>query len=110
MSTSSICTFHVPSPVLIENESLTGVTSMSYDLHGTWDKTNKWVGPYLNAHSNLTEIKDAMNLLWRNDINPNKVVLGTGFYGRAFTATSPNCLTPGCTYESGAPRQPCSNE
>ncbi|KAM0313290.1 hypothetical protein ACHAPQ_012074 [Fusarium lateritium] len=83
---------------------------MSYDLHGTWDKTNKWVGPYLNAHTNMTEIKDAMNLLWRNNINGNKVVLGTGFYGRAFTATSPNCLKPGCTYESGAPRQPCSNE
>ncbi|KAL2759070.1 glycoside hydrolase family 18 protein, partial [Sodiomyces alcalophilus JCM 7366] len=83
---------------------------MSYDLHGTWDKTNKWVGPYLNAHTNLTEIKEAMNLLWRNNIDPDKVVLGTGFYGRAFTATSPNCLSPGCTYESGAPRQPCSNE
>lgn len=92
------------------DERLTSVFSMSYDLHGTWDKTNKWVGPYLNAHTNLTEIKEAMNLLWRNDINPNKVVLGTGFYGRAFTATSPNCLSPGCTYESGAPRQPCSNE
>ncbi|KAH7309113.1 hypothetical protein B0I35DRAFT_359977 [Stachybotrys elegans] len=83
---------------------------MSYDLHGTWDKTNKWVGPYLNAHTNLTEIRDAMDLLWRNKINPDKVVLGTGFYGRAFTATSPNCLSPGCTYESGAPRQPCSKE
>lgn len=83
---------------------------MSYDLHGTWDKGNKWVGPYLNAHTNLTEIKQAMDLLWRNDINPDKVVLGTGFYGRAFTATSPDCLKPGCTYESGAPRQRCSNE
>jgi hypothetical protein len=86
------------------------LNSMSYDLHGTWDKTNKWVGPYLNAHTNLTEIKEAMNLLWRNDINPDKVVLGLGFYGRAFTATSPGCLAPGCTYVSGAPRQPCSNE
>jgi GH18 family chitinase len=83
---------------------------MSYDLHGTWDKGNTWVGPYLNAHTNLTEIEQAMDLLWRNNIDPDKVVLGTGFYGRAFTATSPNCLAPGCTYESGAPRQPCSNE
>ncbi|KAM6526029.1 hypothetical protein FSOLCH5_002160 [Fusarium solani] len=83
---------------------------MSYDLHGTWDKPNKWVGPYLNAHTNLTEIKEAMNLLWRNKVSPDKVVLGTGFYGRAFTATSPDCLKPGCTYESGAPRQKCSNE
>ncbi|KAL6410909.1 putative class V chitinase [Ilyonectria robusta] len=84
--------------------------NMSYDLHGTWDKGNQWVGPYLNAHTNLTEIKQAMDLLWRNNIDPDKVVLGTGFYGRAFTATSPDCLAPGCTYESGAPRQPCSNE
>ncbi|KAI8648702.1 Chitinase [Fusarium keratoplasticum] len=83
---------------------------MSYDLHGTWDKGNTWVGPYLNAHTNLTEIKQAMDLLWRNDIDPDKVVLGTGFYGRAFTASSPDCLAPGCTYESGAPRQRCSNE
>ncbi|KAH7128090.1 putative class V chitinase [Dactylonectria estremocensis] len=84
--------------------------NMSYDLYGTWDKGNKWVGPYLNAHTNLTEIKQAMDLLWRNNINPNKVVLGTGFYGRAFTATSSDCLAPGCMYESGAPRQRCSNE
>ncbi|KAI8721624.1 Chitinase [Fusarium sp. LHS14.1] len=83
---------------------------MSYDLHGTWDKGNEWVGPYLNAHTNLTEIKEAMNLLWRNNVSPDKVVLGTGFYGRAFMATSPDCLEPGCTYESGAPRQECSNE
>ncbi|KAK7423090.1 hypothetical protein QQZ08_009257 [Neonectria magnoliae] len=83
---------------------------MSYDLHGTWDKGNKWVGPYLNAHTNLTEIKQAMDLLRRNNIDPDKVVLGTGFYGRAFTATRPDCLDPGCTYESGAPRQRCSNE
>lgn len=83
---------------------------MSYDLHGIWDKTNKWVRPYLNAHTNLTEIKDAINLLWRNEISPDKIVLGTGFYRRTFIATSPNCLSPGCTYESGAPRYPCSNE
>jgi chitinase len=51
-----------------------------------------------------------MDLLWRNDISPDKVTLGTAFYGRAFTATSSRCLTPGCTYSSGADRQPCSGE
>jgi chitinase len=51
-----------------------------------------------------------MDLLWRNDISPDKVTLGTAFYGRAFTATSSKCLTPGCTYSSGADRQPCSSE
>lgn len=65
---------------------------------------------YLNAHTNLTEIRDAMDLLWRNDISPDKVTLGTAFYGRAFTATSSKCLTPGGTYSSGADRQPCSGE
>jgi hypothetical protein len=51
-----------------------------------------------------------MDLLWRNNITPNKVVLGTAFYGRAFTASSPNCLSPGCTFDSGAKKGPCSQE
>ncbi|KAG9251358.1 putative class V chitinase [Emericellopsis atlantica] len=83
---------------------------MTYDFHGVWDKPNKWVGPYLNSHTNLTEIKDGMDLLWRNDISPSKVTLGMAFYGRGFTATSPNCLEPGCTFESGTPAQACSGE
>ncbi|KAK2750070.1 hypothetical protein FQN57_004562 [Myotisia sp. PD_48] len=83
---------------------------MSYDLHGTWDRGNKWVGPYLNSHTNLTEIANALDLLWRNDINPDKVVLGLAFYARAFTATSSSCLEPGCTFESGANPGKCSRE
>jgi len=83
---------------------------MSYDLHGTWDIGNKWTGAFLNAHSNLTEIELALDLLWRNDIDPDQVVLGLAFYGRAFTVTSASCTTPGCTYESGANAGPCSNE
>ncbi|KAL4909586.1 hypothetical protein BDW74DRAFT_174788 [Aspergillus multicolor] len=83
---------------------------MTYDLHGAWDRGNKWLGPYLNAHTNLTEIQDAMDLLWRNKISSKKVILGTGFYGRAFTATSESCMEPGCTYESAANKGPCSNE
>jgi GH18 family chitinase len=83
---------------------------MSYDLHGAWDKGNKWLGPYLNAHTNLTEISDALDLLWRNKIPSNKVVLGTAFYGRAFAATSTSCLEPGCTFESAATMGDCSRE
>lgn len=49
---------------------------MSYDLHGTWDLANKWVGPYLNAHTNLTEIDSALDLLWLHDISPDKIVMG----------------------------------
>ncbi|KAG2000885.1 hypothetical protein GB937_010731, partial [Aspergillus fischeri] len=83
---------------------------MSYDLHGAWDKGNKWTGSFLNAHTNLTEIKDALDLLWRNDIDPSKVVMGLGFYGRAFTATTIACMEPGCTFESAGNKGLCSRE
>ncbi|RFU82010.1 chitin-binding, type 1 [Trichoderma arundinaceum] len=83
---------------------------MSYDLHGVWDMPNKWVGPYLNAHTNLTEIKDALDLLWRNNIPYDKVNMGLAFYGRGFTAADPKCLTPGCRYASGSKSRACSHE
>ncbi|KAJ5151461.1 uncharacterized protein N7482_010713 [Penicillium canariense] len=83
---------------------------MTYDLHGAWDRGNKWLGPYLLAHTNLTEIQDAMDLLWRNEIPSKKVVMGTAFYGRAFTATSTSCMEPGCTFESAGNKGPCSRE
>lgn len=83
---------------------------MTYDLHGAWDKGNKWLGNYLNAHTNLTEIQDALDLLWRNDIPSKKVVMGTGFYGRAFAVTSTSCMEPGCTFESAANKGLCSRE
>ena len=83
---------------------------MTYDFRGVWDKNDTWVGPYLNSHTNLTEIFEGMDLLWRNSINPQKVTLGLGFYGRVFIASSPSCLSPGCTYESGTAAQACSKE
>ena len=32
-------------------------------MHGTWDKGNQWTGNFLNAHTNLTEIDLALELL-----------------------------------------------
>jgi hypothetical protein len=46
----------------------------SYDLHGIWDRTNPYLGPYINSHTNLTEVDLAMDLLWRNGIDPKQVV------------------------------------
>jgi chitinase len=83
---------------------------MSYDIHGTWDKGNKFTGAFLNSHMNLTEIDAALDLLWRNDIDPGKVVMGLAFYGRSFTMTSASCSTLGCTYESSGQRGKCSRE
>ncbi|KAK8109605.1 hypothetical protein PG999_007742, partial [Apiospora kogelbergensis] len=83
---------------------------MSYDFHGTWDMQNKWVGAYLNPHTNLTEIQDGLDLLWRNGVKEEKVVLGMAFYGRAFTLADPGCTSPGCVYASGGNKQSCSHE
>ncbi|KAJ5951267.1 uncharacterized protein N7479_009680 [Penicillium vulpinum] len=82
---------------------------MSYDLHGTWDNTNKYLGPYINAHTNLTEVNLALELLWRNKIDPDHVVLGLGFYGRSFTLADPSCNTPGCIFTSGGNAGSCTD-
>jgi GH18 family chitinase len=83
---------------------------MSYDMHGLWEKGNKWTGEFLNAHTNLTEISAALDLMWRNDIDPSKVVLGLAFYARAFTAANVSCKTPGCLLASGRRPGRCSHE
>lgn len=56
---------------------------MTYDIHGVWDAGVKAIGSFAYAHTNMTEIHMAMELLWRNNINPDRVVLGLGFYGRS---------------------------
>lgn len=83
---------------------------MSYDLHGKWDLGNQWTGEYLNAHTNLTEIDKAMELLWRNKIDSSKVVMGLAFYARAYTLVDPGCVKPGCLFASGANEGNCSRE
>ncbi|KAK2013706.1 bacteriodes thetaiotaomicron symbiotic chitinase [Colletotrichum eremochloae] len=82
---------------------------MSYDLHGTWDEYNP-IGAIAQAHTNLTEIKLATQLLWRVGVKPEQVVLGYGFYGRAFELANPSCSKPGCPFAGGARKGPCSNE
>ncbi|KAL4745602.1 glycoside hydrolase superfamily [Aspergillus terricola var. indicus] len=71
---------------------------MSYDLHGMWDQGNKFTGSYLRGHTNLTEIDQAFDLLWRNDIDTKNVVMGMGFYGRSFTMSDKDCWTADCEF------------
>lgn len=80
---------------------------MTYDLHGVWDSTDVWIGAIAQAHTNLTEIDQAMQLLWRNNIDPAKVNMGLGFYGRSFTLADPSCQTAGCPFSSGGNPGPC---
>lgn len=62
----------------------------------------------INPHTNLTEIQQGLDLLWRNNIPSNKVVLGIGFYGRSFTLSDPSCNKPGCAFSSGAKPGNCT--
>lgn len=73
------------------------VNLMSYDLHGVWDSDNP-IGNHVLSHTNLTEIDLALDLFWRNDVEPSKIVLGLGFYGRSFKLSSSSCWKPGCDF------------
>ncbi|GAA82059.1 class V chitinase [Aspergillus luchuensis IFO 4308] len=82
---------------------------MTYDLHGGWDAEDPWIGSVVNAHTNLTEIVSAMDLLWRNDIPPSRVVMGLGFYGRSFTLNDTSCVTAGCPFSTVGKAGDCTN-
>ncbi|EWZ86337.1 hypothetical protein FOWG_09914 [Fusarium oxysporum f. sp. lycopersici MN25] len=82
---------------------------MTYDLHGAWDTPKSWLGNHLNSHTNLTEIKDAFDLLWRNNIDPDQVNMGLAFYARTFTASSTGCMSTGCLFDAGGPAEPYTN-
>lgn len=75
---------------------------MTYDIHGRWDSTVKSIGPYAFAYTNLTEIQLGLELLWLNNINPGRVVLGLGFFRRSFTMKSSSCMYAGCEFTDGA--------
>jgi chitinase len=81
---------------------------MTYDLHGVWDKLNP-IGDIIQGHTNLTEIKQSMDLLWRNNIPPEQVVLGIGFYGRSFQLKSKSCSSPGCQFAGAAKAGDCTD-
>ncbi|KAK2746818.1 hypothetical protein FQN57_002860 [Myotisia sp. PD_48] len=81
---------------------------MTYDIHGVWDRDVASIGPYAFAHTNVTEIQMGLELLWRNNINPGRVVMGLGFYGRSFTMKDPNCMDPGCEFTDGAKGGQCT--
>ncbi|KAL2807888.1 glycosyl hydrolases family 18-domain-containing protein [Aspergillus granulosus] len=90
-------------------EASTYVNLMAYDLHGIWDLKNP-IGSQVLAHTNLTEINNALDLLWRNNIDPGKVNMGLGFYGRSFQLADPACNKPGCLFKGGATPGPCTDE
>ncbi|OAL51441.1 hypothetical protein IQ07DRAFT_586945 [Pyrenochaeta sp. DS3sAY3a] len=83
------------------------INLMSYDLHGVWDRDNP-IGNQILGHTNMTEIDLALDLFWRNDVSPSKIVLGTGFYGRTFRLEDPKCWTPGCRFSGPGEKGECT--
>ncbi|KAF8966666.1 hypothetical protein BDZ97DRAFT_1807457 [Flammula alnicola] len=84
------------------------VNLMSYDLHGVWDAKDVYIGSIVQAHTNLTEIEQSVQLFQRVGVPLEKVVLGLGFYGRTFELSDPSCTEPGCHFSGPAPGGPCT--
>ncbi|KAF8963452.1 hypothetical protein BDZ97DRAFT_1904916 [Flammula alnicola] len=97
---------HFDLPSLLE--SADWVNIMTYDLHGTWDSTDPFIGPFVLAHTNLTEIMETMQLFRNVGVNPSQMVMGIGFYGRSFTLVDGQCNTPGCPFSGGGDPGECS--
>ncbi|RYP19213.1 hypothetical protein DL767_009698 [Monosporascus sp. MG133] len=85
---------------------------MSYDIYGMWDYDNEWTGPYLKGHTDWSKIDQGLDLLWRNGISPDNVVMGFGFYGRSFTMKDTNCIQPNgvCEFDAGGRPGTCTGE
>uniref|UniRef100_A0A8H7XM16 GH18 domain-containing protein n=1 Tax=Psilocybe cubensis TaxID=181762 RepID=A0A8H7XM16_PSICU len=97
---------HFDLPALLK--SADWVNIMTYDLHGVWDKNDTNVGPFVLAHTNLTEIMDTMQLFRNVQIDPSQMVMGIGFYGRSFTLVDGQCSSPGCAFSGGGDPGECS--
>ncbi|KAL4783534.1 hypothetical protein BJX76DRAFT_368377 [Aspergillus varians] len=80
---------------------------MSYDLHGVWDSDNP-IGSRVLGHTNLTEISQALDLLWRNDVPARKVNMGLAFYARTFELEDKHCTKPGCKFKHGGKKGACT--
>jgi chitinase len=76
-------------------------------LHGVWDSSDP-IGSHVYAHTNLTEIDSALDLLWRNDITADKINLGIGFYGRSFQLKDSSCFSPGCDFAGAGKKGKCT--
>ncbi|KAJ5918124.1 hypothetical protein N7454_010499 [Penicillium verhagenii] len=81
---------------------------MTYDLHGSWDASDVYISNVMLAHTNLTEIKTALDLMWRAGVQSSDIVLGIGFYGRSYTMSDEFCSDPGCPFSSAGAAGPCT--
>ncbi|KAJ5344046.1 CAZyme family GH18 [Penicillium brevicompactum] len=100
---------HFDVPAYLQEDGADWANMMTYDLHGVWDGTDPYIGNITGAHTNLTEIQQSMDLLWRNNVDPSKIVLGIGFYGRSFTLKDSSCTGVGCPFTGGGQPGRCTD-
>lgn len=74
---------------------------------GVWDASDP-IGSVVLAHTNLAEIALALDLFWRNGIDPAKINLGLGFYGRSFQLSDSSCWEPGCAFKGPGTAGTCT--
>ncbi|KAJ5326544.1 hypothetical protein MYU51_014673 [Penicillium brevicompactum] len=89
-------------------KAATYMNLMSYDLHGVWDSSNP-IGSHVLGHTNMTEINQALDLLWRNDVPAKKVNMGLAFYARTFELKDKKCKKPGCAFKHGGKKGACTD-
>ncbi|ORZ36808.1 glycoside hydrolase superfamily, partial [Catenaria anguillulae PL171] len=75
------------------------VMSMTYDLHGAFDFGASSV---MMSHTNISDVRAAVNLALKAGVPSNKFVMGLAFYGRSFRQASPTCSRPGCAFANPA--------
>ncbi|KAK9775004.1 putative chitinase [Seiridium cardinale] len=71
---------------------------MTYDLHGPWDQPYLWSDQQtgtVRGHADSRDIETGLDLLWRNGVTPDKVVMGLSLLGRGFLLQDTSCTTPG---------------
>ena len=81
----------------------------AYDLHDVWEKDANGNG-YIRAHANLTAIEATLDLFARNNIDPDKIVLGLGFHGTSYTLEDTSCSKPGCKFGGPGFEGDCTRE
>lgn len=105
-------------PIDAMSKYLDYIVFMTYDLHGQWDYSNKFVDPGCSAGNclrsdvNLTETLNSLSMITKAGVPSNMIAVGVTSYGRSFQMTTPGCYSEMCTYtgpKSGALPGPCTN-
>lgn len=82
---------------------------MSHEGNGAWDDGDS--GHHLRGHAEITELERGFDLLRRNNIMMDKVVMGMTFFGRLLTLSDINCRQPNgvCKFREAARQGSCSD-